>query len=104
METAAMAIKAKSDKAGIRTLAYQVAQITTQATKNNIKIVDCLVTFGGVKDILREVKNLDAKKRIDSILIYSPSQIAKSETEYREFVDALNKDYKIAVRCIRSNF
>ena len=102
MEQSVIVLKAKTDKASLKTFAYQVAQITTQATKSNIQIVDCIVTFGGVKDVLREVKKLDGQKRFSSILIYSPSQICKNTLEYQDLVETLEKDFKVGVRCIRS--
>ena len=40
MEQSVIVLKAKTDKASLKTFAYQVAQITTQATKSNIQIVD----------------------------------------------------------------
>lgn len=102
MENGVLVLKAKTDKKGLKTLAYQIAQITTQATKTNIKIIDCVVTFGGARDILREVKNLDCQKEFQSILIYSPSQICKDEQEYKTLVETLQKDYGVGVRCYRS--
>lgn len=84
-------------------MAYQVAQITTQATKTNIKIIDCVVTFGGAKDILREIKNLDTQKEFQSILIYSPNQVCKDEQEYKGLVAALHSDFNVSVRAYRSN-
>ena len=90
MEQAVLVLKAKTDKTGLKTLAYQVAQITTQATKSDIKIIDCIVTFGGVKDIVREVKKLDSQKEFQSILIYSPSQVCKDENDYRFLTAVLN--------------
>lgn len=102
MEQGVIVLKAKTDKASLKTFAYQVAQLTTQATKTNIKIVDCIVTFGGAKDILREVKKLDGQKRFENILIYSPNQICKNALEYQDLVATLEKDYKVGVRCLRS--
>lgn len=103
MECGVIALKAKTDKAGLRTMAYQVAQITTQAVKNDIKLIECIITFGGVKDILREIKAMDSKKRFEYLLIYSPSQICKDLLEYRAFVEILEREYKIQVKYIRSN-
>lgn len=97
-----MALKTKSDKESIRTLAYQVCQITTHCVKQNIKIVDCIVTFGGIKDFLREIKKLDTKKEFNYLLIYSPHQIAKSEQEYLEFANILEKDFQIEIKYLRS--
>lgn len=103
MEQAVLVLKAKTDKTGLKTLAYQVAQLTTQATKTDIKIVDCIVTFGGVKDIVREVKKLDSQKEFQSILIYSPSQVCKDENDYRYLTAVLKNEYGVRVRCYRSN-
>ena len=104
MECGVIALKAKGDKAGLRSLAYQVSQITTQAVKSGVQIIDCVITFGGVKDILRELRVLDSKKRFDSLILYSPSQICKDATEFEAFVEILEKEYKVRVRYIRSNF
>ena len=102
METAVIVLKAKSDKQGIRTLAYQVAQMSTVATKQNLKIVDCIVTFGGVRDVLREVRALDGRKRVDAILLYSPAQVAKTEQEFLDLVETLREDFQMMVHCVRS--
>ena len=102
MENAVMVLKAKSDKASLRTMAYQVAQITTKCVELDVKIIDCIVTFGGVKDVLRELKKLDAGKRFDSVIIYSPSQICKDDAEYQAFVDEVQTTLKAGVRYIRS--
>lgn len=104
MECAVIALKAKGDKNGIKAVAYQVAQLTTRAVKCGIQIVECVVTFGGVKDILREIRGLDSQKRFNTLLIYSPNQFCKDETEFRAFVEILEKDFKVQVRYIRSNF
>lgn len=102
MEHAVLALKAKKDKAGLVAMAYEIMQITTQCVKHDVQLVDCIITFGGTKDILREVRKLDAKKQFDSLVIYSPSQIAKDKEEYSAFVVALKEDFDISVRFIRS--
>lgn len=101
LRTCVIAIKAKSDKASLKTLAYQVAQITTLCTENNIKIKDCIITFGGTKDILREVKKLDAQKHFDYLVVYSPYQVAKDMTEFSEFVGVMEQNFKIDVKALR---
>lgn len=103
MEYGVIAIKAKSDKASLKTLMYQTAQITTRATKANIQIVDCIVTFGSARDVLREVKQIDAKKHFDSLLIYAPSQLCKNMEEYTVLEQTLAKDFKIGIRSYRGN-
>ena len=97
MKYAVMAVKTKSDKKSIKSLAYQVSMITTKCVNPNIKILDCIVTFGGVKDILREVKRLKEYKDFQYLLIYSPKHIADNEEEYLLFVDKLKKVYDIEV-------
>ena len=79
MEKAVIALKVKSDKTGIRTAVYQACQLAMQAWRSGIEVVDCVITFGGAKDIIREVKVIDAKERFDTLLIYSPSQICKDK-------------------------
>jgi len=101
-KTAVIALKAKGDKAGIKTLAYQVSQIVATTIDTDTQIIDCIITFGGVKDVLREVKKLDAQKRFDYLIIYSPAQIAQNALEYQQFMDVLESDFKIEVRCLRA--
>lgn len=102
LEQTVMVLKVKSDKASLKAMAYQVAQIATECTKHNVKIIDCIVTFGGPKDIIRELKKIDAQKRFDSIIVYSPTQICKNANEYGVFVDAVQADFQAGVRCIRT--
>ncbi len=94
---AVMALRTKADKSSIKNLAYQVAMITTKCVKPNVKIVDCIITFGGVKDILREVRNLDKTKSFQYLLIFSPKQIAKSEVEYNYLITTLWDEFGIKV-------
>lgn len=102
MEKAVIALKVKSDKNGIRTAIYQACQLCVEALKNDVQVVECIVTFGGVKDILREVKAIDAKGRFDTLLIYSPSQICKSGAEYIEFENFMAECFKIQIQYLRS--
>ncbi len=97
MSYAVMALRTKSDKASIKNLAYQVSMITTKCVNPNIKIVDCIITFGGVRDILREVRNLDKTKSFQYLLIFSPKQVAKSKEEYEYFVSVLEEEYGVKV-------
>jgi hypothetical protein len=97
-----MCFKAKTDKDGLKTFAYQVAQVTTECVHRNIKLVDCIVTFGGEKDIIREVKKIDAKRKFDYLIVYSRTQIGFSETEMLAFMDYISNNFDITVVCLRS--
>ena len=97
LKTAVMAFKVKGDKENIRALAFQVSQITTRCVQHNIKLIDAIIIFGGVKDILREVKKLDRKERFDYIIIYAPRQIATTEQEYQDFVATMREEYQVEV-------
>lgn len=97
MKYAVMAVKTKGDKKSIKSLAYQVAKITTKCVNPNIRLVDCIVTFGGTKDIIREVRNLIPNKDFQYLIIYSPKHIAQTEEEYNKFVSCLKNDYHIEV-------
>lgn len=97
MTYAVMALKTKADKSSIKNLAYQVAMITTRCVKPNVKIIDCIVTFGGVKDIIREIRNLDKTKSFQYLLIFSPKQIAKNQSEYEYLVSTLWNEFKVKV-------
>lgn len=102
MKTGVIAIKVNRDKDGIKTALAQAAQLATTCVKTDIKIVDCIPTFIGAADIIKEVKKIDRKRRFDYLLIYSPNQIAKSPQEYKEFVSALKHDFQIEVQYLRS--
>ena len=102
MEKAVIALKVKSDKSGIKTAIYQTYQLCLQAWRSGIEVVDCIVTFGGAKDILREVKVIDAKARFDTLLIYSPSQICKDKIEYLEFENFMTECFKVQIKFLRS--
>ena len=102
MEKAVIALKVKSDKSGIRTAVYQACQLAMQAWRSGIEVVDCVITFGGARDILREVKVIDAKERFDTLLIYSPSQICKDKIEYLEFENFMTECFKVEIKYLRS--
>lgn len=101
IKTGVLAFRVKSDKESMRTLVYQTSQITTQCVKQNIKIIDCVITFGGVKDIVREIKKIDNKKRFNYLLIYSPQQIANNKNDFIALVDILKHDFQIEVLALR---
>lgn len=102
MKTGVVAIKVNRDKDGIKTAMSQSGQIATACVKNDIKIVDCIPTFIGAADIIKEVKKIDRKRRFDYLLIYSPNQIAKNAQEYKEFVSILKHDFQIEVIYLRA--
>ena len=101
IKTGVLAFKVKSDKDSIKTLIYQTSQITTQCVKQNIKIIDCAVTFGGVKDILREVKKIDSKKRFDYLLVYSPNQIDGNKEDFMTLTNILKDEFQVEVLILR---
>lgn len=102
MKTAVVALKAKGDKASIRTAIYQSMQIATKCTREDIKIIDGIVTFGGTKDILRELKTIDARKRFDYVIVFSPAQVAKTEQEFEDFVNTVEVAFKCEVHWLRT--
>lgn len=97
-----LAVKASTDKAGLEAMAYQIAQLTTLCVDHDAEVIDVIVTFGSTKDLVREVKRLDAKKRFDLLLVYSPSQIARTKLEYDTFAHELLTNFKIKVGYLRS--
>lgn len=94
---AVLAIRMKTDKRSLCTSAYQIAQITTTAVYKNFVIEDCIVTFGGLKDLLREVKAVDGRTPFSYLLIYSPVAFTQSPAEYRDFVSTMAQDFQITV-------
>lgn len=102
MKTAVVAIKAKGDKAGIKTALYQGMQIATKCTNDNVKVIDCVPTFGGTKDIIRELKAIDARKRFDCVIVFSPSQVAKTPEEFKDFVAVVESTFKCEVCWLRT--
>lgn len=93
-----MAFKVKNTKDSIKALTYKVAKMTTDCVHQDIRVLDCIITFGGTKDILREVKKLHSMKEFDYLLIYSPKQIADTQTEFMLFADTLKKECKVEIK------
>lgn len=98
---AVVAVKAGKDKAGQNAIVYQVAQITTMCVHNNVELVDGFVSFGGLKDIKKEAIKIFEKKPYKYLILYAPSQIAKSPQEFKDFVDELDQFYGIFVKQLR---
>ena len=107
MEQGVILLQTKNDRDGIRSFAFQLTQIVQRAMRSKIKLVDYIIIYD-VKDVaktaVREVTKLDAKKRFDSLLIYSPSQICRDAVEYQAFVALMAQEFQVKVRYIRSNF
>lgn len=101
LKTGVMAFKVRTDKESLKVLAYQVSQITTECVHRNIKLVDCIITFGSSKDIIREVKKIDTKRKFDYLIIYSRNQIGFSETEMLDFMKAMD-EYEVRVVALRT--
>ena len=97
-----VALKTKSDKASLITFAYQLSTIVTKCVHSNFEISDFVVTFGGTKDVLRELKKIDVKKRFEYVVVYSPKQIAQNAEEFNDFVAQVKTLYKSDVLWLRS--
>ena len=91
LEKGIMVFRMKSDKESIRTMAFQVAMLTTQCTKDDIKIIDCLISFGGTKNVISEIKRLKDRKDFDTVLLYSPKNVCSDAMEYRGFVSEIKE-------------
>ena len=107
MEQGVILLHTKRDGDSLKTFAFQLTQIVQRAERSKIELVDCIIIYD-VKDIakaaVREVTKLDAKKRFDSLLIYSPSQLFRDAVEYQAFIEVMRQDFQVKVRHIRSNF
>ena len=101
MPTAAVVIKTKSDKASIKSGFYQSMQIATMCAKNHVKIIDCLPVYGQ-KSIMRELKTVDARKRFDYVIFFSPAQVAKTKQEFDDLVNEIETTFKCEVRWLRT--
>ena len=83
--------KAAKDKATQNTLVYQVAQVTTKCVEDDLKIVDSIVTHGGLKDVKREALAIYDRKKFSFLYFYAPSKIAKSAEEFKAFMEEMQK-------------
>jgi hypothetical protein len=88
---------ASTAKADIEISCRQVAQITTTCVGKNVYVEDIIVTFQGVKDIIKRVKSLTEHKDIQVLLVYNAKQIASSEKEYMEFITDMVDFYGLKV-------
>lgn len=102
MSSAVLAVRAKAEKASIYALVHQVVGMTGLCINNNAKIVDCAFVFSGTKELIKELKKIDARKRFDYVVIYSPAQIAESKEEFTSFVDTVEQQFKCRVTWLRS--
>lgn len=103
MEKAVIALKVKNDKAGIKICVKQACQLFLSAYKAGIEVADVIITFGGAKDILREIRSIDAISEVNTLILYSPSQICSTSDEFKAFTDAVYNTYKITIRTYRTN-
>lgn len=102
LERTALVFHLKTDKESIKTLVFQTAAITTQCTKDDIKIVDCILTFGGVRTVIADVKTLKMRKNIDSVTLFNRQCIAVNDRDFGIFLQAM-KELHIAVRIFRED-
>lgn len=91
-------LKAENTRGGISKLVYQAVQLAKCCTRYHIDIVDCVITFSGMKDIKKHLKQICEKKCFDFVFVYSPSQIAQNNKEYTDFVSEVRKEYRIDVK------
>ena len=90
--------KAAKDKSTQKTLLYQVAQCVDK----NLKIVDGIVTHGGLKDVKRELTAIIDRKLVCFLFFYSPQNIARTSEEFYDFVDEMKKEHNISVFWLRA--
>ena len=94
--------KAAKDKSTQKTLLYQVAQVTTKCVDKNLKIVDGIVTHGGLKDVKRELTAIIDRKLVCFLFFYSPKNIARTSEEFYDYVDDMKKEHNISVFWLRA--
>ncbi|ADU75658.1 hypothetical protein M972_112757 [Acetivibrio thermocellus AD2] len=92
---------ASTAKADLEVMAAQVAQLTTVCCQENIQVDSIIITFGGIKDITKRVKQLTEQKDISYLIIYSGKQIAENESEYVNFKRDMQDWYNLKVVCYR---
>lgn len=102
-KTAVLAIKAKGDKASIKSTVYQVTQMVTACVRDNIQIIDCAISYsGGIKSLIKDLKLIDSRKRFDFVIVYSPMQIAKDPKEFAEFREEVETEFKCELLSLRT--
>lgn len=97
LKTGVMAFRVQANKDSIKALTFQVAKITTDCVYQKIEIIDSIVTFGKVRDLLREVEKLHNLKDFDYLLVYSPYQLADSKEEFLLLSNTLMAEYGIKI-------
>ena len=102
MGSAVIVLKTSTDKASLEDLVWQTSQLTTFCLQHKVEPIDCVVTFRGSDDILKQLKRVDRKKRFEYVIIYSPHQICKGRVEYNTFVSACREIYKAEVKYLRA--
>lgn len=102
MSSAVIVLKTSTDKASLEDLVWQTSQLTVFCLQHKVEPIDCVVTFRGQDDILKQLKRVDRKKRFEYVIIYSPHQICKGRTEYNTFVKDCREIYKAEVKYLRA--
>lgn len=97
MPKALIVLKSTNNRQASEDCAWQCAQLTEFCIQSKVKPIGCVVSHAGINDMIKRVKSADRTKRFDYVVIYSPTQIAKSEQEYEDFVTTLNEDFQVKV-------
>jgi len=99
IRTCAIVVKPLStSKSDLEVLAKQVAQITTKCCRNNILVVDIIVTTSNLKDVTKRVASLTEHSEVKYLFFYSAKTIAKNEKEFLDFVEEMSNFYNIDVK------
>lgn len=101
MSTAVAVIKIRNDKATIKSGFYQSMQIATMCNETHVKIIDCVPVYSE-KSIMKELRTIDARKRFDYVIIFSPVQVAKSKQEFEDFVNEVETTFTCKVVWLRT--
>jgi len=97
MPKALIVLKSANNRQAAEDCAWQCAQLTEFCIANKVKPIGCVVSHAGINDMIKRVKSADRTKRFDYVVIYSPTQIAKTTQEYDEFVTAMNDEFQVKV-------
>lgn len=97
MVRALILLKSTNNRQACEDCAWQCAQLTEFCIQSKVKPVGCVVSHAGIKDMIKRVQSADKTKRFEYVVIYSPTQIAKSEQEYQEFVTTMHEEFQVKV-------
>lgn len=98
MKKAVIALKAGKTKAEQKELAYQAGRLSTVCTAKDVQIIDCILTYAGLRDIQKSALKIKEKNEFDYLVFYSGKDFTDDRDKWLLFIEELKKDGIVVVQ------